>query len=206
MYSCGRGSDHTCDVSTKPGYAVWLQFKMDMYTTACKNAFCHSFSWWRHQMETFSASLALCAGNSPVTGEFPSQRPVTRGFDVFFGLLLNKRLSKQSWGWWFETPSCSLWRHDNIHQRYLKIPESGSRVYPYMCIYHRSDWLLQQFEEWTSRESHRETPACAKHSCQINFQSETVKSHNPCARQALLASGQIPDWIQNTVDRLQKTS
>ena len=35
-------------------------------------------------METFSALLALCAGNSPVTGEFPSQRPVTRSFDIFF--------------------------------------------------------------------------------------------------------------------------
>ena len=35
-------------------------------------------TWWRHQMETFSALLALCAGNSPVTREFPSQRPVTR--------------------------------------------------------------------------------------------------------------------------------
>ena len=70
-------------------------------------------TWWRHQMETFSASLALCAGNSPVTGEFPSQRPVTRSFDAFFDLRLNKRLSKQSWGWWFETPSCSLWRNCN---------------------------------------------------------------------------------------------
>ena len=45
-------------------------------------------SWWRHQMDTFSALLALCAGNSPVTGEFPSQRPVTRSFDVFFDLRL----------------------------------------------------------------------------------------------------------------------
>ena len=69
--------------------------------------------WLRHQMETFSALLALCAGNSPVTGEFPSQRPVTRSFDVFFDLRLNKRLSKQSWGWWFETPSRPLWRHCN---------------------------------------------------------------------------------------------
>ena len=43
-------------------------------------------------METFSALLALCVGNSPVTGEFPSQRPVTRSFDVFFDLRLNKRL------------------------------------------------------------------------------------------------------------------
>ena len=40
--------------------------------------------WWRHQMETFSALLALCAGNSPVPGEFPTLRPVTPRFDVFF--------------------------------------------------------------------------------------------------------------------------
>ena len=71
------------------------------------------FSWWRHQMETFSALLAICAGNSPVPGEFPTQRPVTRSFDVYFDLRPNKWLSKQSWGWWFETLSCSLWRHRN---------------------------------------------------------------------------------------------
>ena len=51
--------------------------------------------------------------NLPVNGEFPSQRPVTRSFDVWFDLHLNKRLSKQSWGWWVETPSRSLWRHCN---------------------------------------------------------------------------------------------
>ena len=55
------------------------------------------------------ALLALCAGNSPVTSKFPPQRPVTRSFDIFFDLRLNKWLSKQSWGWWFETPSRSLW-------------------------------------------------------------------------------------------------
>ena len=64
---------------------------------------------WKH----FFALLALCAGNSPVTGEFPAQRPVTRSFDVFCDLRLNKRLSKQSWGWWFEMLSWSLWRHYN---------------------------------------------------------------------------------------------
>ena len=47
-------------------------------------------------METFSALLALCVGNSPVPCEFPAQRPVTRSFDVFFGLRPAKRLSKQS--------------------------------------------------------------------------------------------------------------
>ena len=46
-------------------------------------------------METFSALLALCVGNSPVTVEFPAQRPVTRSFDVFIDLRLNKPLSKQ---------------------------------------------------------------------------------------------------------------
>ena len=64
-------------------------------------------------METFSALLAICAGNSPVLGDFPTQRPVTRSFDVFFDLRLNKRLSKQSWGWLFETLSLPLWRHRN---------------------------------------------------------------------------------------------
>ena len=72
-----------------------------------------SWSWWRYQMETFSALLAYCDGNSPVSGEFPSQRPVTRSFDVFFDLRLNKTLSKQAWGWWCETLSRQLWRHCN---------------------------------------------------------------------------------------------
>ena len=71
-------------------------------------------SWWRHQMETFSALLALCAGNSPVTGEFHAQRPVTWSFGVFFDLHMNKLLSKQSWSWWFETPSHLLWHHCNV--------------------------------------------------------------------------------------------
>ena len=64
-------------------------------------------------MKTFSALLAPCAGNPPVTGEFLAQRPVTRSFGAFFDLCLNKRLSKQPWGWWFETPSRPLWRHCN---------------------------------------------------------------------------------------------
>ena len=42
-------------------------------------------------METFSALLAIGQGNSPITGEFPAQRPVTRSFDVFFDLRLNNR-------------------------------------------------------------------------------------------------------------------
>ena len=71
--------------------------------------FWHHKIWWRHQMETFSASPALCAGNSPVT----SERPVTRSFDIFFILRQNKRLDKQSRRRWFKMPSRSLWRHCN---------------------------------------------------------------------------------------------
>ena len=52
-------------------------------------------------------------GEPSVTGGFPSQRPVTRSFDVFFDLRVNKRLSKQWRCQWFETTSRSLWRHSN---------------------------------------------------------------------------------------------
>ena len=60
-------------------------------------------------------------GNSSVTDDFPAQRPVTRSFGVFFDLHRNKRLSKQSRGWWFETPSHPSWRHCNavLRQDYL---------------------------------------------------------------------------------------
>ena len=72
-------------------------------------------TWWHQQMETFFASLALCADNSPATGEFLSKRPVTQSFDVFFDLRLNKRLSKQLLCWWFDRPPCPLWRHCNAN-------------------------------------------------------------------------------------------
>ena len=86
-------------------------FNLSSVTCSCDNIW--HVTWWRHQMETFSALLAICAGNSPVTGEFPAQSPMMRSFDVFFDLRLNKRLSKQWWGWWFATPSRPSWRHCN---------------------------------------------------------------------------------------------
>ena len=64
---------------------------------------------WKH----FPCYWPYERGILPVTGEFSAQRPVTRSFDVFFDLHLNKQLSKQSWCWWFETLSRSLWRHCN---------------------------------------------------------------------------------------------
>ena len=61
----------------------------------------------------FRVTDPLC-GEFTGPGEFPTQRPVTRSFDVFFDLRLNKRLSKQPGGWWFETLSWSLWRQCNV--------------------------------------------------------------------------------------------
>ena len=90
-----------------------------LFRPHCGSDFCLAPSWWRHQMETFSALLTICAGNSSVPGEFPAQRPVTRSFDVFLDLRLNKRLSKQSWGWWFETLSRLLWGHCNGFIAYM---------------------------------------------------------------------------------------
>ena len=68
----------------------------------------------------FRVTGPLC-GNTPVPGEFPAQKPVTRSFGVFFDLHLNKPLSKQPRGWWFETRLRSLWRHfnKNPHNRHL---------------------------------------------------------------------------------------
>ena len=60
----------------------------------------------------FRVTGPLC-GEFTGPGEFPAQRPVTWSFDIFFHLRPNKRLSKQPWGLWFETPSWSLWRHCN---------------------------------------------------------------------------------------------
>ena len=101
---------HTGGQSLHIVVAIW-NFMLHVWymQQSSGNMHCWVPSWWRHQMETFSTLLALCAGNSPVTGEFPAQRPVMRSFDGFFDLHLYKRFSKQLWGWWFETPSRPLW-------------------------------------------------------------------------------------------------
>ena len=64
-----------------------------------------AITWWQ---TTLLHNDVIKWKHFPVTDGFPSQRPVTRSFDVFFDLRLNKRLSKQSRRRWFETPS-----HDN---------------------------------------------------------------------------------------------
>ena len=82
-----------CHCSYFPDTGIWCAWKWDILR------FLHP--WRRHQMETFSALLVICAGNSPVTGEFPAQRPVTRSFDVFFDMRLKKG--------WINNGDCVIW-------------------------------------------------------------------------------------------------
>ena len=104
-----------------------------------------SHTWWRHQMETFTALLARCEGNPSVTGGFPSQRPVTRSFCVFFGLRMKKRLSKQSRRRWFQTPFCSLCRHCNAYEIYLKLKSRGTLIVHY---FHTGTFYLALYTNW----------------------------------------------------------
>ena len=108
----------TYDFEYSQQYIAQIMFCCVLYR------FCIYYSWqWIHVIHSYCmmtssngnivcVTVPLC-GDFTGPGEFPAQRPVTRSFDVFFDLCLNKRLSKQSWGWWFETPSWSLWRQCN---------------------------------------------------------------------------------------------
>ena len=79
-------------------------------------------------------------------GEFPTQRPVTRSFDVFFDLRLNKRSSKQPWGWWFETPSWPLWRQCNgfISEALIELKIFESRSPITLISFVKSFWNFAQ--------------------------------------------------------------
>ena len=72
-------------------------------------------------MDAFSALLDLCVRNSPVTGEFPAQRLVTRAFDIFFDVRLNKWLGKQSRRRLFDTSSNPLWLNCNDAYNFLSM-------------------------------------------------------------------------------------
>ena len=87
---------------------LWLKLYvvLSMISTRCQ-WFC-TYHMMTSSNGNISALLAICAGNSPVP-----ERPLTWSFDVNYDLRPNKRLSKQSWGWWFENPLRLLWRHRN---------------------------------------------------------------------------------------------
>ena len=115
-----------CARSMYQGHVQVITFHHIGGVITCPCIWCHLLApkssyqliWNRNNVMTSSNGnifrvIGHLCGNSPVTGEFPAQRPVTRSFGVFFDLCLNERFSKQSWGWWFETPSRPSWRHCN---------------------------------------------------------------------------------------------
>ena len=121
-------------------------------------------------MKTFSALLAICAGNSPVTGEFPAQRQVTGSFDIIFDMHLNKRLSKQSRGWWFETPLCPLWRHCNVFHHSINPIKAAND--PSTCTCHNSLPVVACAKLWLDE--------------QINFHIGTI--HIYCYKTRFISS------------------
>ena len=120
---------HSIWVGMKWSYPGPFTFApLDMMTASKGNIFCITGSLW---------------GNPPVTGGFTSQKAVSRRFDVFFDLLLNKRLSKQSIRRRFETSSCLLWRHCNEIAQLVWLEITGYmdefQVPVYERIYHYND-------------------------------------------------------------------
>ena len=102
-------------------HIIYLELLLWHWDTMHQCQASDSKSRWRHQMETFSALLALCAGNSQVTGEFHSQRPVTRSFDVFFDLRLNKD--------WVNNREADDLRRHSVHHDVI-------------VMWHGWDWLV----------------------------------------------------------------
>ena len=70
---------------------------------------------WKHV--PLYLSLVRGIHRSPVNSPHKGQWRGTLMFSLICAL--NKRLSKQSWGWWFETPSRSLWRHGNNDRHFV---------------------------------------------------------------------------------------
>ena len=102
----------------------------------------------------------LFVGNSPVTGEFPAQGPVTWSFDVFFHLHLNKCFSKESWGWWSEKPPCSLWRHCNEYKMCQQMCSVIIKCYVKFVFGVHNEWRTMDIESSISSRFHSKSPLC----------------------------------------------
>ena len=118
IYSCKLNNVGACLKQTS---GLWVQ-TMNNTAQYMEEALCVSINTpWSFMMTSSNGNIfrvtgAFC-GELSVTGEFPSQRPMTRSFDVFFDLRLNKQFSKQSWGWLLETPSRVFLRHCNVSNK-----------------------------------------------------------------------------------------
>ena len=109
---------YSCKTISLPHSVIYLgrlNFANFMMTSSNGNIFCVT----GHLFGEFTGHRWILA-----------QRPVTRSFDVFCDLRLNKRLSKQSWCWWFGTQSRPLWRHCNVLKHTL-----FNKRNPFVCVF-----------------------------------------------------------------------
>ena len=130
MFCCEKSPvNHMVNISVSMLYLLWYTYSFRFCLLCCccvivpflcglgrdHNFIVSGGSWYVDNIMMTSSKWNNFPRYWPfVWGIHRSQRPVTRSFDVFFDLRLNKELSKQWWGWWFETLSCALWRHCNV--------------------------------------------------------------------------------------------
>ena len=100
----------------------------------------------------FNGGLAKLQCTSLVK-KIPAQRPVTRSLDVSFDLCLNKRLSKQWWGWWLETPSRTLWRHCNVIS-------TQNMAQKEVCCLHKKIWYYENWYGELAKGTETSTRSC----------------------------------------------
>ena len=103
----------TKELAQDMGCFLWLMQKLSSSSAAkFKDLFDQNSDWWHWVYLWVCYNKVLC--NTILYWWIPLTKASDTELWIFFGLHLNKWLSKQSWGWWFETPSCSLWRHCNV--------------------------------------------------------------------------------------------
>ena len=100
-------------------FSIDITFLKETMTTSWQGNVFRLNALPKYMMTSSNGNIFRVTGHLSGPGEFSTQRPVTRSFDVYFDLRPNKWMSKQSWGWWFETLSCSLWRHRNAGESTL---------------------------------------------------------------------------------------
>ena len=141
-----------------------------MWQVVCYENWWVDISWWRHQMEAFSALLALCAGNSPVTGEFPSQKGQLCGLRCFFDVGPHKLLNRQSNDRWFET----TWRSCDVIVMYYLFPFRQSPYAFWNVEWHKID----MFDDITHS---RCLSGLRDHACSMLYRAEGLRiGLSPC--------------------------
>ena len=141
----GALTSHFMEEYSSPGYIYISCFHEDVIK-------------WKHVPRHWLLCGEFTGDCGEFTGEFPSHRPVTRSFDVFFDLRLNKRLSKQSRRRWFGTPSRSLWRHWNVVPNSDPVIRAAVGSFGVQCVTLVQFWIGETGQIWGFRALWKKWP------------------------------------------------